>query len=98
MATYENIGTHDVLGHAPGEIFEADLDPVTEARLASGNHLKRVGASSTTATALSGAPTTSAFVAVGAQRNEQSTDTATKNDDEPEDDAETPDADDDVAA
>lgn len=41
---YRVAGPHEVLGHLPGEMFEADLDPVTEARLVLGGHIERVAA------------------------------------------------------
>ena len=43
MPRYRVVGTHEVLGHAPGESFEADLDPVQERRLIAGGHIARVG-------------------------------------------------------
>jgi hypothetical protein len=39
---YRVSGSHEVLEHKPGEEFEADLDPVTEARLYVGGHIERL--------------------------------------------------------
>ena len=41
---YEVCGKRETLEHAPGEQFEADLDPVMEARLIAGGHIRRVPA------------------------------------------------------
>jgi hypothetical protein len=41
---YRVSGSHEVLGHKPGEEFEADLDGVTEARLYAGGHIERLDA------------------------------------------------------
>jgi len=39
---YRVTSKREVLEHAPGDVFEADLDAVTEARLVVGGHLERV--------------------------------------------------------
>lgn len=39
---YRVSGTREVLGHKPGEVFEAHLDGVTESRLYVGGHIERV--------------------------------------------------------
>lgn len=45
MATYTVTGAqHRVLGHGHGETFDAELDPVQEARLIQAGHLERVDA------------------------------------------------------
>lgn len=39
---YRVSGNREVMGHKPGEEFEAELDGVTESRLFSGGHIERV--------------------------------------------------------
>lgn len=39
---YVVVGNRVVAGHAPGETFEDDMDPVMEARLTAGGHIARV--------------------------------------------------------
>lgn len=39
---YRVAGPREVLGHAAGESFDADIDYVTEARLVAGGHIERV--------------------------------------------------------
>lgn len=45
MPRYRVVGNNEVLGHEPGESFEADLDAVQERRLIAGGHIVRVGRS-----------------------------------------------------
>lgn len=68
MTLYRNLGKHDVLGHAPGEVFETELDPVTEARLVGGGHLGRAAVGSTTETGSSDfASSSSSSLGAGSQ-------------------------------
>jgi len=42
MPRYRVASKHRVLGHEPGEEFEAEIDSVQEARLLAGGHLEPV--------------------------------------------------------
>lgn len=44
MAEYEVIGGREVLGHAPGERFSADLPEAQEKRLLANGSLRKAGA------------------------------------------------------
>ena len=42
MTRFRVCGTREVLGHAPGEEFEADISDIQEWRLTVGGHIERV--------------------------------------------------------
>lgn len=50
MKEYENISDRDQLGHAPGEVFEADIPEAQEARLIARGSLRPTGDTSVTDT------------------------------------------------
>lgn len=43
MTRFKVVGVHPVLGHAPGETFDADLDETQAQALVDGGALRRVG-------------------------------------------------------
>lgn len=44
MAKYRVLGNREVLGHAHGEEFDADISDTQEERLVAGGHIERVAA------------------------------------------------------
>jgi len=39
--TYKVVGTREYLGHAPGSVFEADIEPESEARAIAAGHIAK---------------------------------------------------------
>ncbi len=39
--SYKVSGTREYMGHAPGSVFEADLEPESEARAVAAGHIQR---------------------------------------------------------
>ncbi len=43
--SYKVVGTSEYLGHAPGSVFEADIEPESEARALAAGHIAKSTAS-----------------------------------------------------